>query len=234
MGPGASLASRGEAAEGWSTSRFKRAPVVRRSSSASSLVALHGWPPGDFRAARAGVRPVCKGRASHADLVQGSLCVAPGASYVCARTGCGRAWCGDVATGGQRVWHLRSRQSGRSDRSLGASALTCRIVRQVRRDARRNAHKHPFIGRRLPQGNAIMLRRIVESRVSIWGRWLDRVRDGSDCGRGRPAEAAPTRTRRDHRPAELHARRGRSVVRKSALSVRKRRRPRTNLAITRA
>ncbi len=223
MGPGASLASRGEAAEGWSTSRFKRAPVVRRSSSASSLVALHGWPPGDFRAARAGVRPVCNGRASHADLVQGSCCVAPGALYGCARTGCG-----------PRVWHLRSRQSGRSDRSLGASALTCRIVRQVRRDARRNAHKHPFIGRRLPQGNAVILRRIVESRVSIWGRWLDRVRDGSECGRGRPAEAAPTRTRRDHRPAELHARRGRSVVRKSALSVRKRRRPRTNLAITRA
>lgn len=223
MGPGASLASRGEAGEGWSTSRFKRAPVVRRSSSASSLVALHGWPPGDFRAARAGVRPVCKGRASHADLVQGSCCVAPGALYGCARTGCG-----------QRVWHLRSRQSGRSHRSLGASALTCRIVRQVRRDARRNAHKHPFIGRRLPQGNAVMLRRIVESRVSIWGRWLDRVRDGSECGRGRPAEAAPARTRRDHRPAELHARRGRSVVRKSALSVRKRRGLRTNLAITRA
>ena len=223
MGPGASLASRGEAGEGWSTSRFKRAPVVRRSSSASSLVALHGWPPGDFRAARAGVRPVCKGRASHADLVQGSCCVAPGALYGCARKG-----------RGQRVWHLRSRQSGRSDRSLGASALTCRIVRQVRRDARRNAHKHPFIGPRLPQGNSVILRRIVESRVSIWGRWLDRVRDGSECGRGRPAEAAPTRTRRDHRPAELHARRGRSVVRKSALSVRKRRRPRTNLAITRA
>ncbi len=223
MGPGASLASRGEAAEGWSTSRFKRAPVVRRSSSASSLVALHGWPPGDFRAARAGVRPVCKGRASQADLVQGSCCVAPGALYGCARTGCD-----------QRVWHLRSRQSGRSDRSLGASALTCRIVRQVRRDARRNAHKHPFIGRRLPQGNAVMLRRIVESRASISGRGLDRVRDGSECGRGRPAEAAPARTRRDHRPAELHARRGRSVVRKSALSVRKRRGLRTNLAITRA